>query len=47
MKQTKSSRLGGLIKKTSLAMIAGAFVLSASIAQADIRPIILLQLLGW
>ena len=46
MKQTKSSRLGGLIKKTSLAMIAGAFVLSASIAQADIRPAVVYDSAG-
>ena len=46
MKQTKSSRLGGLIKKTSLAMIAGAFVLSASIAQADIRPAVVYDAAG-
>ena len=46
MKHTKSSRLGGLIKKTSLAMIAGAFVLSASIAQADIRPAVVYDAAG-
>ena len=46
MKQTKSSRLGGLVKKTSLALIAGAFVLSATIAQADIRPAVVYDTAG-
>ena len=46
MKQTKSSRLGGLLKKTSLALIAGAFVLSATIAQADIRPAVVYDTAG-
>ena len=46
MKHTKSSRLGGLIKKTSLALIAGAFVLSASMVQADIRPAVVYDTAG-
>ena len=46
MKHTKSSRLGGLVKKTSLALIAGAFVLSATIAQADIRPAVVYDTAG-
>ena len=46
MKKTKSSRLGGLVKKTSLAFIAGAFVLSATIAQADIRPAVVYDTAG-
>ena len=46
MKHTKSSRLGGLIKKTSLALIAGAFVLSASLVQADIRPAVVYDTAG-
>ena len=46
MKQTKSSRLGGIVKKTSLALIAGAFVLSATIAQADIRPAVFYDTAG-
>jgi len=46
MKHTKSSRLGGLIKKTSLALIAGAFILSTSIAQADIKPAVVYDIAG-
>ena len=46
MRHTKSSRLGGLVKKTSLALIAGAFVLSATIAQADIRPAVVYDTAG-
>ena len=46
MKHTKSSRLGGLVKKTSLALIAGAFVLSATIAQAEIRPAVVYDTAG-
>ena len=46
MKHLKSSRLGGLVKKTSLALIAGAFVLSATIAQADIRPAVVYDTAG-
>ena len=46
MKHTKSSRIGGLIKKTSLALIAGAFVLSASMVQADIRPAVVYDTAG-
>jgi len=46
MKHTKSSRLGGLIKKTSLAMIAGVFILSTSIAQADIKPAVVYDAAG-
>jgi len=46
MKHTKSSRLGGLIKKTSLGLIASAFVLSASIVQADIRPAVVYDTAG-
>ena len=46
MKHTKSSRLGGLLKKTSLALIAGAFVLSASMVQADIRPAVVYDTAG-
>ncbi len=46
MKHTKSSRLGGLVKKSSLALIAGAFVLSATIAQADIRPAVVYDTAG-
>ncbi len=46
MKYTKSSRLGGLIKKTSLALMAGVFVLSASIVQADIRPAVVYDIAG-
>jgi basic membrane protein A len=46
MEYTKSSRLGGLIKKTSLALVAGVFVLSASIAQADIKPAVVYDTAG-
>ena len=46
MKHTKSTRLGGLIKKTSLALIAGALVLSASMVQADIRPAVVYDTAG-
>jgi len=46
MKNAKSSRLGGLIKKTSLALIAGAFILSTSIAQADIKPAVVYDIAG-
>jgi len=46
MKHTNSSRLGELIKKTSLALVAGVFVLSASIAQADIRPAVVYDTAG-
>ena len=46
MKHTKHSRLGGLIKKTSLGLIASAFVLSASIVQADIRPAVVYDTAG-
>ena len=46
MKHTKSSRLGGLVKKTSLALIAGAFALSATIAQAEIRPAVVYDTAG-
>ena len=46
MKHTKSSRLGGLIKKTSLALITGAFLLSASMVQAEIRPAVVYDTAG-
>ena len=46
MKHTKRSLLGGLIKKTSLALMAGVFVLSASIVQADIRPAVVYDIAG-
>ena len=46
MKHTESSRLGELIKKTSLALIAGAFVLSTTIAQADIKPAVVYDIAG-
>ncbi|SVA74213.1 uncharacterized protein METZ01_LOCUS127067, partial [marine metagenome] len=46
MKNVKNSLLGGLIKKTSLALIAGAFILSTSIAQADIKPAVVYDSAG-
>jgi basic membrane protein A len=46
MKHTKRLPSGGLLKKTSLAIIAGVFILSTSIAQADIRPAVVYDTAG-
>ena len=46
MKHTKRLPFGGLLKKTSLALIAGVFILSTSIAQADIRPAVVYDTAG-
>ena len=46
MKNMKSSQLSGLIKKSGLAIIATAFVLTASIAQADFKPAVVYDIAG-
>ena len=46
MKNMKSSHLSGLIKKSGLAIIATAFVLTASIAQADFKPAVVYDIAG-
>ena len=46
MKHTKRLPSGGLLKKTSLAIIAGLFILSTSITQADIRPAVVYDTAG-
>ena len=46
MKNTKHSHFGGFIKKTGLAIIATTIALSASIAQADIKPAVVYDTAG-
>jgi len=46
MKNAKHSHFSGLIKKSGLAIIATAFVLTASIAQADIKPAVVYDTAG-
>ena len=46
MKNAKHSHFSGLIKKSGLAIIATAFVLTASIAQADIKPAVVYDIAG-
>jgi basic membrane protein A and related proteins len=46
MKNTKHSHFSGLIKKSGLAIIATAFVLTSSIAQADIKPAVVYDAAG-
>ena len=46
MKNTKRSQLSELIKKTGLAVIASTFVLTASIAQADMKPAVVYDIAG-
>ncbi|MGE4576723.1 MAG: BMP family ABC transporter substrate-binding protein, partial [Candidatus Pseudothioglobus sp.] len=46
MKNTKHPHFSGLIKKSGLALIATAFVLTASIAQADIKPAVVYDSAG-
>ena len=44
MKNAKHSHFSGLIKKSGLAIIATAFVLTASITQADFKPAVVMIL---
>ena len=46
MKNAKHSHFSGLIKKSGLAIIATAFVLTASIAQADFKPAVVYDIAG-
>ena len=46
MKNSKHSHFSGLIKKSGLAIIATAFVLTASIAQADFKPAVVYDIAG-
>ena len=46
MKNTKHSHFGGLIKKSALAVIATAVVLTTSIAQAEIKPAVVYDIAG-
>jgi basic membrane protein A len=46
MKNTKHSHFGGIIKKSALALIATAVVLTTSIAQADIKPAVVYDIAG-
>ena len=46
MKNTKHPHFSGLIKKSGLAIIATAFVLTASIAQADFKPAVVYDIAG-
>ena len=46
MKNTKHSHFGGLIKKSGLAIIATTIALSASIAQAEIKPAVVYDTAG-
>ena len=46
MKNTKHSHFGGIIKKSALAVIATAVVLTTSIAQADIKPAVVYDIAG-
>ena len=46
MKNAKHSHFSGLIKKSGLAIIATAFVLTASIAQAEFKPAVVYDIAG-
>ena len=46
MKNAKHSHFSGLIKKSGLAIIATAFVLTASITQADFKPAVVYDIAG-
>ena len=46
MKNAKHPHFSGLIKKSGLALIATAFVLTASIAQADLKPAVVYDAAG-
>jgi basic membrane protein A len=46
MKNAKHPHFSGLIKKSGLAIIATAFVLTASIAQADFKPAVVYDIAG-
>ena len=46
MKNTKHSHFGGIIKKSALAIIATAVVLTTSIAQAEIKPAVVYDTAG-